>query len=65
MFISWHDIGTWAIGVLATTTGNLISLAIVTSVTQTHWFKNFLAKFTEDIDNIKATRYIKKIKEDN
>ena len=56
MIISWHDIGQWAIGVLGTTVGNLISLAIVTAVTQTKWFKLLLIKLTDELNVIKAAR---------
>ena len=53
MIITWHEIGVWAIGVLGTTVGNLITLAIVTSVTSTKWFKNYIVKLTDDWNSIK------------
>ena len=57
MIVSWHDIGIWARGVLGTTVGNLITLAVVTAITSTNWFKNFLAKLSEDFNNILKLRY--------
>ena len=56
MLVTWHDIGVWAIGVLGTTVGNLITLAVVTAITSTNWFKNFLAKLSEDFNNILKAR---------
>jgi hypothetical protein len=56
MIVSWHDVGLWAIGVLGTTVGNLITLAVVTAVTSTYWFKNFLVTLSEDFNNILKAR---------
>lgn len=56
MIFSWENIGVWAIGVLGTTVGNLITLAIVTSITSTKWFKNLLVILTEDFNNIVKAR---------
>lgn len=56
MIGSLHDIQVWAIGVLGTTVGNLITLAICTAITSTKWFKNFLAKLTEDFNDLIKNR---------
>lgn len=63
MIVSLHNIGIWAIGVLSTTVGNLITLAICTAVTGTTWFKKLLIKLTEDFNNIVKAQRLKKEQE--
>jgi hypothetical protein len=52
MIVTGHDVGVWAIGVLGTTVGNILTFIVFTSVTGTGWFKALLNKITQDLNNI-------------